>query len=56
MATRKVYVEVKVNVIFEIEEGIELSEVMSDLSINSDTEETEVIDFEILNYEVTDSK
>lgn len=55
---RKIYVEVKTRLIIEIEEGIEFSEVMADMDYNftSQTDGASVIDSEIIEQEITDSK
>lgn len=53
---RKVYVEVKTRLIIEMEEGIEMEEVIQEMdynftsgTINADIVETEIIDFEIID-------
>lgn len=58
MATRKVYVEVKTRLIIDIEEGVEIDEVMNeiDYSYDSMTDEADIVDAEMIDYEVTDSK
>lgn len=58
MGTRKVYVEVKTRLIIEIEEGVELDEVFSDMDYNfcSETEGAIIVDSEITEYEITDEK
>lgn len=55
---RKVYVDVKVRVIVEAEEGVDISEVMAEMDYNftSHTDGAEIVDTEILENEVTDSK
>lgn len=55
---RKVYVEIKVKAIINIEEGIELDEVISEMDYNltSQTEGAEIIDTQILEHEIMDSK
>jgi hypothetical protein len=55
---RKVYVTVKTKLIIEVEEGIEIDQVISDMdySFISNTDDADIIDTEILEHEVTDSK
>ncbi len=55
---RKVYVEVKVQLIIDMDEGVEVSEVINEMVYNfdSETENADIVDSEILGYEVTDSK
>jgi hypothetical protein len=58
MADRKVYVELKTRLIIEMHEGIEVSEVIQEMdhSYLSGTVGAEIVDSEIRDYEVTDSK
>ena len=55
---RKVYVEVKVRVILNLDDDTEVSKAMEevDYSFNSNSKYFDVLDTEILDYEVTDSK
>jgi hypothetical protein len=55
---RKVYVEVKVQLIIDMDEGVEVSEVINEMvhNFDSETENADIVDSEILGYEVTDSK
>jgi hypothetical protein len=55
---RKVYVEVKVQLIIDMDEGVEVSEVINEMVYNfdSETENADIVDNEILGYEVIDSK
>lgn len=55
---RKVYVDVTVKLILEMDEGIELDEVINELdySFTSTIESATVVDSEIDNFEITDSK
>ena len=55
---RKVYVDVKVRLIIEMEEGIEVAEVIQemDYDFTSQIDNAVIIDIEIEDYEVTDSK
>lgn len=58
MATRKVYVKLESTLVIEMEEGIELQEVINemDYSFTSQTNDANIIDLQIENYEITDSK
>jgi len=55
---RKVHVELKVKLILNVDEDIEVSEVLDELDYNfvDTTTKAEVEDTEILDYEVMDSK
>lgn len=55
---RKVYVDVKVKLILNMDDGIEVSEVMDEMDYQflPGTEGVEIEDTEIKDYEVTDSK
>lgn len=55
---RKVYVELKVQVVVEAEEGVDISEVISELAYNftSQTEDAAIVDTEIEDYDIRDSK
>jgi len=55
---RKVYVTVKARLIIEVEEGIEISEVINEMDYDfiSETEGAEIVDTEITDHEVTNSK
>ncbi len=55
---RKVYITVTTKIILDMDEGIELDEVMSDMDYNfkSQTDGVDVVDTEMQDYEVTDSK
>ena len=55
---RKVYVEIKVKVIMNIEEGINVSNVINELDYNFSfpSEEADIVDTEIMDFQVTDSK
>lgn len=55
---RKVHVELKVKLILNVDEDIEVSEVLDELDYNFEdtTTKAEVEDTEILDYEVMDSK
>lgn len=55
---RKVYVDVKVRLVIYQDDGVETSEVIDemDCSFDSQTAGADILDTEILGYEVTDSK
>jgi hypothetical protein len=53
---RKVYLDVKVKVIVEVEEGVPMDEVMSNLFVASTDINIGVVDSDFTDYEVTDSK
>jgi len=59
MPDRKVYIDVKVRLIVQVDEGIEVSEVMDNMDYDfiprPDAGAT-VVDMEIEDYEITDSK
>lgn len=54
----KVYVEVKVRLIINQDDGVQTSEVMDEMEYNfqDTTGKADVVDTEILDYEVKDSK
>lgn len=54
---RKVYVDIKAQVIIEMDDGIEVGEVISNMQEPTfDCDGATVVDFEIRDYEVTNSK
>ena len=55
---RKVYVSVTTRLIIQMEEGIEVSDVIEDMAydFNSNTEGADIVDTEIREHEVLDSK
>ena len=55
---RKVYIEVKVKLVVNMDEGVEVGDVVDELQYDfSDTTgKADVLDTEIMDYEVTDSK
>ena len=55
---RKVYVNVSVRLIIEVEEGIEIDEVISEMDYNftSNTDDADITDTEIREHEIVDSK
>ena len=56
--SRKVTIELKVKLIAEIDEGVEVSEIVDELdySFSDQTGNATILDTEILDSEVTDSK
>lgn len=55
---RKVYVELKVKLVIEMEEGMEVGEVIDDMDydFNSNSDNAEIVDSTIEDFEVQDSK
>ncbi len=55
---RKVYVNVNVRLIVQLEDGIEINDVIQELDYDfkSNTDNAEIIDTEIVDHEITDSK
>ena len=55
---RKVHVKVTVDLFIKMDEGIEVSEVIDemDYDFSSNTEEAEIEDMSVLDFEVTDSR
>ena len=55
---RKVYVDVTSRVIIDMDDGVEVGEVISEMDYNmvSQTEGADIVDAEIRDFEVTDSK
>jgi hypothetical protein len=53
---RKVYVEVKVKLIINCDEGLEISQIIDEMDYSFTTGKAEIEDTEILDHEVTDSK
>lgn len=54
--SRKVFVEVKARLVIDADEGVEISDVISEMKFVSQIDEADIVDSEILNHEVTDSK
>lgn len=56
--SRKVYVVVTTRLIVEMEEGIEMGEVIQEMDYNftSQTEGVDIVDTEIRDYNIEDSK
>ena len=56
--SRKVYVEVKVELIINMDESVEVDDIVNELhiSLGDTTGTADLVDTEILDYEVTDSK
>ncbi len=56
---RKVYVEVKVKLIINTEEGVEIDKLLEDMNYSfnsSDLSKAIIEDTEIIDWEITDSK
>ena len=55
---RKVYVNVIAGLIIEMDEGVKVSDVISemDYDFRFDGEGADIVDSEIVHYEITDSK
>lgn len=61
MASRKVYVDVTVKVILDIDEGKSVNEVLENMDYEfslskSDAKDADLLDTEITGWEITDSK
>jgi len=61
MATRKVYLTIKVDLILQIEEGKPVGEAIEELDVIHQhhlgvDDEVEVVDYTFGDYEITDSK
>lgn len=58
MADRRVYVEVKVKLIIDVEEGVSIDHIISDMNYNFDFdgEEATINDTDIIDFVITDSK
>jgi len=55
---RKVYIEVKTRLIINADDGITMSDVIEemDYNFNSQTDGADIVDTEIVDFEVQDSK
>lgn len=55
---RKVTVELEMRVVMSVDEGVEISDVVNELDyqINDTTSTVDILDTEITDYEVIDSK
>lgn len=55
---RKVYVEVKSRIIISMDDGVEVDDVISEMDYDfiSQTDGADIVETEIRDYEVTDSK
>ncbi len=55
---RKVYLNVMFQIIVDAEEGVDISEVMNELDYNflSTTDNADIVDTEMVDYDITDSK
>ena len=56
--SRKVYVEVKTRLIIQMDEGVEVDDVIQEMDYNfqSNTVGADIVDTEIRDYEIQDSK
>jgi hypothetical protein len=56
--SRRVYVEVKVKLVLDMDDGVDVSDVISemDYSFTSNNDGVTITDTEILDHEVTNSK
>jgi hypothetical protein len=55
---RKVFIKVEIKVVINLDEGIELSKIIENMDYDfvSNNDEADVIETELLGYEVIDSK
>jgi hypothetical protein len=55
---RKVYLKIMCMVIVNVDEGIEISDIVDELDYNfvSTTDGADIVDTEILDYDIVDSK
>ena len=55
---RKVTVKLEMNVVMSVDEGVKISDVVNELDyqINDTTTAADILDTEIINFEVEDSK
>ena len=55
---RKVTVELEMRVVMSVDEGVEISDIVNELDyqINDTTSTVDILDTEITDYEVVDSK
>jgi hypothetical protein len=55
---RKVYVDLKVRLVLQVEEGIEIANVLDELDYNfsDQTGMADIVDMEIKDYDILDSK
>jgi hypothetical protein len=56
MADRKVYVTLMIDMVIDLEEGVDLDDVLGSFTIYDTIQEQDIPDFEIVNSEITDSK
>ena len=56
--SRKVFVKVQVNMILDMEEGVDVEDVLCDMdySFHSQTENADIVDIEIEDWDIFDSK
>ena len=53
---RKVYVYANVKFVLQVDEGEEISDIMDEVYLASDSSTVDITSLQILNYEITDSK
>ena len=55
---RKITIKLEMHIVMSVDEGIEISEVVSELDyqVNDTTTAADILDTEIIGYEVVDSK
>jgi hypothetical protein len=55
---RKVTVKLEMRIVMSVDEGIEISEIINELDfqVNDTTTAADILDTEIIDYEVVDSK
>jgi len=55
---RKVTVKLEMRIVMSVNEGVEISEIVNELDyqVNDTTTAADILDIEITNYEVVDSK
>jgi len=56
MADRKVSVTLMIDMVINLEEGVDLDDVLGSLCIWDTIQEQDIPDFEIVNSEITDSQ
>ena len=54
--SRKVYITAQVKMIVTVDEGVNVDDVMSDLVVETGDNSAEVEDFEVVTYNIDDSK
>ncbi len=53
---RKVYVTVTVKLVLNVEDGVDINDVISEMDYSFSSEDAYTLDTEILNFDITDSK